>query len=158
MRFQQYSYNEVARYYRSMAGFAHLNCPITGALFLLRLRLCIRIDPSFARTSCRFSLYFLRLLSCFQSISKFNFTLIITNQETIQPASFRDLTKMSSLCFSGVAAERKTNEITEEEYLQAILNYCTGLRHGENQLCNHDTAQSDGQGAMLHSPEMTGLT
>lgn len=91
-------------------------------------------------------------------MSKSKFTLIIINQETIQPANLRDLRKMSSLCFSDAAAMRKTNQITEEEYLQAILNHCTGVRHGENQLCNYDTAQSDGQAAMLHSAETAGLT
>jgi hypothetical protein len=50
---------------------------------------------------------------------------------------------MSSLCFAEAAAKRKVNEITEDEYLQAIVNHCTGVRHGKNGLCNNDAKSDD---------------
>jgi hypothetical protein len=50
---------------------------------------------------------------------------------------------MSSLCFAEAAAKRKSDEITEDEYLQAIVNHCTGLRHGKNRLCNDDAVIDD---------------
>lgn len=45
----------------------------------------------------------------------------------------------SSLCFYDAAVRFKENTISEDEYLHAIMAHCTGLRHGENQLCNNDT-------------------
>jgi len=50
---------------------------------------------------------------------------------------------MSSLCFAEAAAKRKENEITENEYLQAIINHCTGLRHGKNRACNNEAVIDD---------------
>jgi hypothetical protein len=43
-----------------------------------------------------------------------------------------------SLCFYDAAIRLKENTITEDEYLQAIVAHCTGVRHGKNQLCNSD--------------------
>jgi hypothetical protein len=45
-----------------------------------------------------------------------------------------------SLCFYDAAIRLKENTITEDEYLQAIVAHCTGVRHGKNQLCNSDTS------------------
>jgi hypothetical protein len=45
---------------------------------------------------------------------------------------------MSSLCFIEAAAKRKEDEITEDEYLEAIVSHCRGARHGKNRLCNGD--------------------
>ena len=49
--------------------------------------------------------------------------------------------EVSSLCFYDAAVRLKENTITEDEYLQAIVAHCTGLRHGENQLCNGDRSE-----------------
>ena len=48
--------------------------------------------------------------------------------------------EMPSLCFYDAAVRLKENTITEDEYLQAIVAHCTGIRHGKNQLCNGDTS------------------
>jgi hypothetical protein len=48
--------------------------------------------------------------------------------------------EMPSLCFYDAAVRRKEDTITEDEYLQAIVAHCTGVRHGKNQLCNGDTS------------------
>jgi hypothetical protein len=45
----------------------------------------------------------------------------------------------SSLCFYDAAVARKENTISEDEYLQAFVAHCTGIRNGINQLCNGDT-------------------
>jgi hypothetical protein len=46
---------------------------------------------------------------------------------------------MSSLCFQDAVVKRKANEITEDAFLEAIVNHCTGISHGANKLCNNDT-------------------
>jgi hypothetical protein len=45
---------------------------------------------------------------------------------------------MYSICFQDASVKRQRNEITEDEYLQFIVNHCTGIRHGANKLCNND--------------------
>jgi hypothetical protein len=45
---------------------------------------------------------------------------------------------MSSLCFREAVVKRKNNEITEDEYLQALVSHCSGVCHGVNKLCNDD--------------------
>jgi hypothetical protein len=45
---------------------------------------------------------------------------------------------LESLCFRDAVMKRHKNEITEDEYLKAVLLHCGGARHGENQLCNND--------------------
>jgi hypothetical protein len=44
----------------------------------------------------------------------------------------------SSLCFYDAAVKRQEDTITEDEYLQAIVAHCLGVRHGKNKLCNRD--------------------
>lgn len=43
-----------------------------------------------------------------------------------------------ALCFQGAFLRFGNNDITEEEYLIAILDHCNGTRHGRNRLCNND--------------------
>jgi hypothetical protein len=47
-------------------------------------------------------------------------------------------TDVSSLCFRDAIVRRNNNEITEDEYLRALLIHCDGTRHGTNRLCNND--------------------
>jgi hypothetical protein len=49
--------------------------------------------------------------------------------------------KISSLCFNDAAVLRRQNKITEDEYLQALVDHCNGLRHGINRACNNDTTE-----------------
>jgi len=49
-----------------------------------------------------------------------------------------------SLCFQDAAVKRNNNDITEDEYLQALLAHCTGIRHGKNKLCNNDEEKKPG--------------
>lgn len=58
------------------------------------------------------------------------------NAPIIRPFVFR---QMSSLCFYDAAVKRKSNEISEDVYLQSIAAHATGLRHGRNKLCNGDS-------------------
>lgn len=51
-------------------------------------------------------------------------------------------TPKAGLCFREAVIKFKANEITQDEYLQAIVAHCTGLRHGENQQCNGDSTAS----------------
>jgi hypothetical protein len=46
---------------------------------------------------------------------------------------------MFSLCFQEAFVKRRENVITEDEFLKALVNHCTGIRHGKNRLCNNDT-------------------
>ena len=46
---------------------------------------------------------------------------------------------MSPLCFFEAVILRANNEITEDEYLEAIVDHCTGIRHRCNQACKNDT-------------------
>jgi hypothetical protein len=50
---------------------------------------------------------------------------------------------MSSLCFQDAVLKRKEYSITEDEFLKAIVDHCTGVRHGANRLCNNDTIVPD---------------
>jgi hypothetical protein len=48
---------------------------------------------------------------------------------------------VSSLCFRDAAVKRGNNEITEDEFLQALLLHCNGTRHGRNRLCTDKPLQ-----------------
>lgn len=48
-----------------------------------------------------------------------------------------------SLCLAEAATQRRNNEITEDEYLQVIVDHCGGVRHGKNRLCNGDAVIDD---------------
>jgi hypothetical protein len=50
---------------------------------------------------------------------------------------------MSSLCFQDAVEKKKANEITEDEFLQALVNHCAGTRHGENEQGNNDANLTD---------------
>lgn len=43
-----------------------------------------------------------------------------------------------SLCFYSTFVRFSNKDITEGEYLQAILGHCNDTRHGSNRLCNND--------------------
>lgn len=60
------------------------------------------------------------------------------HERSFQPA------KVSSMCFYEALIKRNNNEITEEEYLQALLAHCDGTRHGKNRLCNNDELPKPG--------------
>jgi hypothetical protein len=53
---------------------------------------------------------------------------------------------MSLLCFQDAFVKRGDNEITEDVYLQSILQHLTGVRHGLNRSCNNDTPNRTGMG------------
>jgi hypothetical protein len=46
---------------------------------------------------------------------------------------------MASLCFQEASEKRKSNQISEDVYLRAVLDHCTGVRHGKNKMCNGDS-------------------
>ncbi|KAF2670600.1 hypothetical protein BT63DRAFT_454786 [Microthyrium microscopicum] len=48
---------------------------------------------------------------------------------------------MPSLDLNNAAVKCPNNEITEDKYLSAILDHCTGLHQGINQVCNEDTTK-----------------
>ena len=50
---------------------------------------------------------------------------------------------MSSLCFNEALIKMRDNIITEDEFLQNIVKHCSGIRHGQNELCNDDAVTND---------------
>lgn len=56
-----------------------------------------------------------------------------------RPKSSKTASPEISLCFREAVVKYKANEITQDEYLQAIVAHCTGSHHGENQQCNGDS-------------------
>ena len=51
---------------------------------------------------------------------------------------------LSSLCYRDASVKLDNNEITEDEYLQALVRHCDGIRHGTNLLCNNDELPKPG--------------
>lgn len=48
---------------------------------------------------------------------------------------------MSSLCFQEASIKRNGGKISEDEYMQAIVQHCTGVWHGSNKMCNDGTTE-----------------
>jgi hypothetical protein len=61
--------------------------------------------------------------------------ILPSSNNTKQPSQPVDV---SSLCFRNASIKRDNNEITEDEFLQALLVHCNGTRHGKNQLCTDE--------------------
>jgi hypothetical protein len=56
---------------------------------------------------------------------------------------------MSSLCFQEAFVRRRDNDITEDEFIEALVDHCTGIRHGSNRLCNNDAALPEKFGSAI---------
>jgi len=56
---------------------------------------------------------------------------------------------MSPSCFNDAAVLRRKNEITEDEYLQAIVDLCIVLRHRSHGACNIDIIEPGARGVGL---------
>lgn len=59
-----------------------------------------------------------------------------------------------SMCLRDAFDAHTTGSISEEDYLQVIAAHCTGLRHGNNRLCNNDT--QDGKPYEVYASNILG--
>jgi hypothetical protein len=65
----------------------------------------------------------------------------VVRRHTSRAQAAKKVRNMSSLCIRDAVLGRLDNQISEETYLQCIVDHSAGVRHGVNKLCNGDDSE-----------------